>query len=866
MKFVLAVFRVIIWYSFLFILAMIGVVLAGGAFSSGAQTAIAFLAPAVGVWLLERRRKSRRESRSRPQTAAEMPPPLPVESPKNAESEKRPPQSAAAPSDPPRTAETAATTASRAPAPHAWTRREPAKPKEETAPEGGRSAFPRDEAAIVPQPRKTGAQDDHAPKRATPKPRHQGWVPKGEIVEIAGRRIDGMIYVGTPPAQHTHGYGEKSRPYIDPSLPLARSGSDKAGHGMPYWPGYSGITPLCRATYLDWLAAGRSDSSYDPGYMFLYFYGLERRFFLDEPSQEERNDLLHEARRLARLYPDNRSVQRYLNEFIEIAEAGLVEVRRLDPVFESASWELPFSLKLGLGAQVRDDEPLDADWALSWLMCDPERRLRTPATRCFEEFRELFRSRFRARHPGGLKVRNPRRVLHATYRAASGEFTAKLTPEIEGQSVPDVTGLRKPVQEAQEIADMVMDELDKYSRFLGRNPDGRGTLEGHALLPLELWSAFPTAEMEALKAWAAEIVHVGGLVPAGDVVARLEGDRPDKIGKRHLTGAADALARLGYGLAPDPRFALRSPKGDEPVVLFDLGAPVEQLEDVSENYRAALMQLALGSFVAHSDGHVAEAERAALMAQARRTDGLSDGEMRRLCANVDWYLAVPPDLSMLRRKLKDAGDADHARLRAAIVAAAHADGVVQSEEVAGIEKLYKALGMDSGLAYSDLHAGEISDGPTPVRAGRSGAPGEAIPDDPAPRPQTLDSARIAAIRSDTERVSSVLGEIFAEDEDTDDVQPAETDDALDGLDTTHAALVRRLVTDAHWSEEAFEALCKTYGLMPAGALEAVNEWSFEIYDEPLLDEYDGYDVSPDVAAAISENSQGEVHHVQAETA
>lgn len=148
-----------------------------------------------------------------------------------------------------------------------------------------------------------------------------------------------MIYVGTPPALSTYGYSEKSRPYIDPALPVARAGTDKAGHDMPYWPGYSGIPPRCRATYLDWLASGRSDTSYDPGYMFLYFYGLERRFFMDEPSQDERQDLVEEARRLAGLYPGNRSVQRYLSEFIEIGQAGVIEAHKIEPIFENQTWE-----------------------------------------------------------------------------------------------------------------------------------------------------------------------------------------------------------------------------------------------------------------------------------------------------------------------------------------------------------------------------------------------------------------------------------------------------------------------------------------------------------------------------------------------
>lgn len=699
---------------------------------------------------------------------------------------------------------------------------------------------------------------------AAPKPssrNRQGWIPNGESVTIAGREIGGMIYVGTPPMLNYRGYRDKCRAYIDPSLSVAKLGNDQAGNQMPYWPGYSDIPAQCRATYLDWLAGGRTDATYNPGYMFLYFYGLERRFFVDQPSLVEKQGILAEVQRLARLYQGNHSAQRYLGEFIQIAQAATLDVNDLEPVFDRAGWELPFTLKLAIGARLERGETLSAAWVLSWLLNHPERNIRTAATRCDAEFKALFRLRFEARFPEGLKVSKPRKALVASYQAASQEFTGSLNSSVDGKPVPDISGLRKPVEIAQEIADEIMDDLDKFSRYLGRNPDGRGSLEAQALLPSELWQIFPSEELEALKSWAAGIVDHGGMVPVGDVIARLEGAQTVKLAKRQLTGAADALARIGFGLAPDPRFALRAPVLGEPVVIFDLGGSVEQLEDVSPTYRGSLVELALGSFIAHADGTIAEAERQSLLDRIAQTEGLTEQERRRLIANLEWMLAVPPDMTLLRRKLKDTGPESQAALRAALVSAALADGIIQAEEVAGIEKVYKALGLDPALVYSDLHAGE---GPVRVKPAQPGAPGEAIPQERVAAAQPLDAARIAAIRSDTARVSTVLGEIFAGD-DEDEPEDAAPASLLHGLDRKHANLVRQIIAQDHWSEDAFDALCETAGLMSSGALEAINEWAFDRYDEALLDEYDGYDVAPDIAAALKAEFEKEGHDVETET-
>jgi len=434
-------------------------------------------------------------------------------------------------------------------------------------------------------------------------------------------------------------------------------------------------------------------------------------------------------------------------------------------------------------------------------------------------------------------------------RAVEPNLSAKGGREAQ---IPNVSDLRSPMQKAQKIADEAMDELDKFSRYLGRNPDGRGTIEAQALLPAELWSLFPSDELEKLKDWAREQVAAGGLVPALDVISRLEGETPEKLGKRNLTGAADALARIGFGMAPDPRFSLRGPKIDEPVVIFELGEPVEQLEDVSPAYRTELFELALATFVAHADSKIVEAERRALREKIDAVSGLTELERKRLHANLEWYLDVPPDMSWLRSKLKDADAEHHLALRAAVVAIAHADSVIQSEEVACIEKIYKALGIDAGLVYADLHAGDVPDGPVRVKAAEAEAPGEQIPDEPKAKAGSLDAARIAAIRNDTERVSSVLGEIFSADEDVSDEAAAThaLPSLMAGLDPKHAMLVEQIIQRDHWTDEEFDEIASKQGLMPSGALEVVNEWAFEKFDEALLDEYDGYDVSPDIADTL----------------
>ena len=186
--------------------------------------------------------------------------------------------------------------------------------------------------------------------------------------------------------------------------------------------------------------------------MFLYFYGLERRFFIDKSGPTEQQEILAEVRRLNDTYGDNYSARGYLSRFIEAANVSSRTAAEIDPVFENNDYELPLSLLLALGAKVGNNEALSADWVLSWLMCHPERHLRTPATRCWEEFKTLFRIKFDLAHPSGMKVRTPKRNLKSSYRAASGEFEVELPITVKGRQVPDISTLRAPVNEAQTLA------------------------------------------------------------------------------------------------------------------------------------------------------------------------------------------------------------------------------------------------------------------------------------------------------------------------------------------------------------------------------------------------------------------------------
>ena len=735
------------------------------------------------------------------------------------------------------------------------------------SPPGVRSAPPRRTATVPPPPAQERTVVSRASTSVWPakavRPRPSGtsrklrWVPAGESVTIAGRNIGGMVYVGPETAA-----GHMDNGFIDPSKPVAGKADDLQATGMPYWPNYSTIHPRSRATYLAWLASGRSDTDYSVGYVFLYFYGLEWRFFIDSPDRDERKAIIAEVGRLLDVYGSNGSVRNYMGSFLQAARLVTSDDGEPVPEFEKSGYEIPISVRLAIGRMLQDGKPVPAEWMLSWLVTHPESRLRTPAKRSFPEFKALFGIRCNDRFPNGVKVTRPRRTLSFSYRASSGNFEIDLTERIGG--APDIARLSRPLDRISPIVEEVTTELDKFSRYLGRNPDGRGSIEAHALLPDPLRALFPCPEMDELKAWAQDRIAQGGLVPVAALIERLEGVRPDRIGRRQLTGAADALARLAIGMAPDPRFALRSPRLGEPVVLFPLPGGVTRLEDVSEAYPSALLSLVLGTFIAHADGTVSESERRHLTAQFETSGILDASEKARLHANLEWMMAVPPDLGPIRKRLKDVGEEIRHELGRLTLAIVGADGVIDPAEIEAIRKLYRILGLEAKDVYSELHELAAAPGPVTVFRPRGSGieyvippqPEEAVAQDPL-APIILDRERVSAIMADTARVSNVLHGIFSGDEDdTEDVRSEDMestapdrDERFAGLDARHRSLAGELIRQPAWTPETFEKLARQFGLMPSGALETINEWAFDRFDEALIEEDGIFEVNPEILDA-----------------
>jgi uncharacterized tellurite resistance protein B-like protein len=639
---------------------------------------------------------------------------------------------------------------------------------------------------------------------------------------------------------------------------------------MSYWPSYSGIPAVSRAAYLEWLAGGRNDPSIGIGHVFLFFYGLERRLLVDaqrsDTARAEISSIVDEIGRLLEIYGSNGSFKGYAGSllgFLKVALRSESVYTEAPPLSIAPELEFPLTVRLALGQLALEGKPIPADWALVWYRSAPSTRLRTPAQRCPEELGALFRLRYEQRFGPGIVVKPNKTTIRASYRPASASFAGSVSFSFSDsekrEAVPDVTALHGPLATVTEIAEACVSDLEPYSRWVGKNPSLRSSPAAIALLPGDLVAHFRSDDVDALSKAIEFRLGTSSFaeVPLVDLMEHWNHVPAGKFHRADGVLLAQLLEKRGYGLEPDPRFGGPAPTPERTGIVFRLphGAPSAP----SAAYAAATVTLQLVVAVAVADDHVSRSELELLQGHLVGSLPVTPQEHVRLEAYLRWLLVELPSPSGLGKRLEALEASQRTEIGRFLVAVATADGQIAPREVSTLTRLYKLLGLDPGVLYSELHAQSITEalpsaGPVAVKPGQASAPGFAIgppPPTSGAEPVALDMQRVETRLASTAAVSALLGSIFVEHEEAAAPPRATEAGNVAGLDEAHSALLRELAGRSSWSRGDFELLAAKHDVLPEGALDVINEVSLEKSGEPCLEGDDPVLINPQATKELA---------------
>lgn len=678
------------------------------------------------------------------------------------------------------------------------------------------------------------------------------WIPLGQAIDVGGLSVPGgFVYVGTKLPTPS---GANDPCLIDPTKPVARQG-DYTERQMGYWPSYSEVSAGARRAYLNWLAGGRKDPQADVGYVFLFFYGLERRAIIDaaedEAARAEWPAIASELRRLLSIYGEKsgsfRGYASALLDWVELAAHPARLYEKPVPAFPK-TYELPLYLRLALGQAAVDGAPVPSHLALAWARLEPNISLRTPATRCAEEFERLFAIKYAEAFGAGMVMPRNRTKLKLVYRPASAGFRGYEDLKLTFRDTPDVTVLTAPVKKLQDVVEAATKPLEHFSRLVGKSPDAKASLEALLQLPAPLW---PEAAQKALQDLKTRMGDGMVAMPFQDLLSSLGAKTVFTKDKTVLL--ARTLESANVGLEPDVLGGAKVPKPEEKVVLFAL-PPSDQQPRANGPYLAAALTLQLASAVASVDGEFGTKEMSHLRDTVLSWSHLTPSQTRRLLAHLRLLMQAPASLTSLKKKVEPLDLSVKETIASFMATVAQSDGVVSPAEVKMLERVYKALGVDSKKVFSDVHAVAAGTKPTAATVARVEESGF-----------KLDPARVAALQKDTEKVSALLANIFTEaqeradeaaadsvevESETEPTESTESPKGLLGLDEAHSALARMMLSRPQWSREELLDVAADLDLMLDGALERINEAAFEAHDMALFEGDDPVTVNAEILEKV----------------
>lgn len=712
-----------------------------------------------------------------------------------------------------------------------------------------------------------------APGRAT-------WIPPDARVSVQGMVIEGgMIYLGSD-AWSANGYWTEPC-LIDPDLPVNWRNPDRLGRTLDPWPSYHNADPRARAAFLEWLAGGRSDEHADTGYVLMFFFGLERRLLVDigpDMSHPEVPVIAAEIVRLAAIYGHDNAISTPALSLLSFLE-GLA-LRQADALSDQAGPDEPWeqstlAVLIGLGKLVADDSKIPPEWALAYLYHHPQTNLRTAARRCPSEFGELFMERYRTRYRAGMKIRRPGYDLRIAYEPASHGFRGFTFPDYDGldgdyrlagdfefgygghveialDGIPDVSRLTAPIKKLWKLARECAEELDAYSRFIGKHPDRARSAAAICLLPDVLLEARGGPILDQIRNWTAEALagRSTTVVALADLIAQCLPGHDGKLTSGEAKSLAALLGRLGVGIEPDVRLGATTPRPGSSAVLFPL--PDGAGDRPSIAYGAAKRLLHLAAVVAGADGWISQGRLGFAIEQIGRTYNLSPAERRRAGAHMEFLTTGRLGMYGVKEKVAAISEDGRAEVGGFLVALAMSDGAASPKQITALEKMFGHLGLDDADLYRQLHGLHLDD-PVPVEMrGTRSAPRWAIPDAaPSARPFSpapLDAEKVQDRLAETARVSSFLAGIFTE-EDAAEVAPAPTDPGfgsiVEGLDSAHRRLLSAMASEPEWERRAAEEMAVSLGLpLLDGALDVINEMSMDACGEPVVEGFDPVVLNP----------------------
>lgn len=252
------------------------------------------------------------------------------------------------------------------------------------------------------------------------------WIAPGDSVVVAGIAIPGMIYCGEYLKSICCDVIEPS--LIVPTASISGNEQEDSAYIKGYWGSYSKIGPKKRHRYLQWLEGGRRKKGVSIGYVFLFFYGLERRVLHDicfaGCCNEELQIIADEIKQLLKLYRGEISFDERASNFLKYIFCLIASRSRSEDevLLCLLNVDKLVALKFRLGSFGVKKLPVPSDVAYEWLLKCADKNILNIIKAFTDKFKEIFEVKYNNVNEHWVILPTEMEYVTQKYKPSSSSF------------------------------------------------------------------------------------------------------------------------------------------------------------------------------------------------------------------------------------------------------------------------------------------------------------------------------------------------------------------------------------------------------------------------------------------------------------
>jgi uncharacterized tellurite resistance protein B-like protein len=623
---------------------------------------------------------------------------------------------------------------------------------------------------------------------------------------------------------------------------------------LPYWPRLSDTDASQLGDYINWMATGKKDSHIELGYVFIYFYGLERR------SLVERKDLLdvgNEVIRLLKVYNYSGSFRQYATGLIiHLIQLGIFKPTEkiIDALLNFQQGHLSDAFQsVLLEYLAKNNLPMSPRWAISFAKQNQRTIRSVVLDRAYEEFCKLFTLRYDDKYLDKMVPRMGDRAQIIEYHVASPSLSRGMIPSAEGHTIIDWNRQFSPVIT---LFNECIEELKAYSRKTTNYPEDKSI--AFESLPPELQDEMQHPQQ---KDWEAILEnYTDSLIPIEKIALLRKIEHRQRLSLGQSKSIARLIESLGSSVEPDPRYTEKSFSWDDYVSILRL--PDEPSLPQGPNYSLVSLLLPLAVEVSCASGSLEEREQQIITEFFQERFMLTRNDRLRLAALIQVTLKNGTSYSGIKKRLLELFEENQRKSigKFLVMIAGAVDGICTAE-LKALEKTFNSLGIDKQLLneYIIELGYQIPEQDRLVVKGTKDAQGEAIP----PRIAILDIDKIRKIHDDSIEASKLLINAMNSSEKEKQFIASQASCTKTGevcqdkrsinISDRIKPFFDEMIKKQQWLHEDISKLAQIHNVTVSAAMEEINTWADENLGDFLIDEGNPMIVNRELLARIGVN-------------